>query len=293
MALRFRDGFVRILDYRIYYKTIGRPSKGTVLCLHGGPGVDHWTDINMADLAPLGYRVVWYDQLGCGRSEKPTSYRNYTIERSGDEAEAVRQHLHLGRVHMWGHSYGGCLALQTILNHPTGFRSLIVSSGFANTAEWLAELRRLISRLPAKMRMAIEAGEAKGKYDDPRYKKAMAEFMRRHFSDRRVRSWNAAMATVNTKIARTMMGDPEAFPVTGNLASWNVTPKLKQIRVPTLVTVGTRDLATPACARTIHRGIRGSKLVIFRKSGHDALSKERDLYIDTVSGFLDNVLHSR
>ena len=57
-ALRFRDGFVRALGYRIYYKSIGEPSKGTVLCLHGGPGVDHWTEINMADLAPLGYRVV-------------------------------------------------------------------------------------------------------------------------------------------------------------------------------------------------------------------------------------------
>jgi proline iminopeptidase len=140
--------------------------------------------------------------------------------------------------------------------------------------------------------MAIEAGEAKGKYDDPRYKKAMAEFMRRHFSDRRVRSWNAAIATVNPNIARTMMGDPEGFAVIGNLASWNVKPKLKQIHVPTLVTVGARDLATPACAKTIHRGIRRSKLVIFRKSGHDALSKERDLYIATVRNFLDNVSHS-
>lgn len=291
MALGFRDGFVSVLGYRIYYKSIGRPLKGTVLCLHGGPGVDHWGEINMADLASFGYRIVWYDQLGCGRSEKPRSYRNYTIERSADEAEAARQDLRLGRVHLWGHSYGGCLALQTILSHPRGFLSLVVSSGFASTAEWLAELRRLISRLPARMRMAIEAGEAKGRFNDPRYKKAMAEFMRRHYSDRRVTPYDAAIVTRNLKIMKTMMSDPEAFTVTGNLASWNVKPKLKQIRVPTLVTVGARDLATPTCARTIHRGIRGSRLVIFRKSGHDALSKERDLYIDTVRNFLDNVSH--
>jgi len=289
MVLRFREGFVRVLGYRIYYKSIGKPSKGTILCLHGGPGVDHWGEINMADLAPLGYRVVWCDQLGAGRSEKPRSYRNYTIERSADEAEAVRRRLRLGRVHLWGHSYGGCLALQTVLSHPRGFLSLIVSSGFSNTAEWLAELRRLISRLPVKMRMAIEAGEAKGKYDDPRYKKAVAEFMRRHYSDRRVRSYNEAITTANLKIMRTMMSDPEAFTVTGNLAPWNVKPKLKQIHVPTLVTVGARDLATPACAKVIHRGIRGSKLVIFRKSAHDAPFKERDLYIETIRKFLDGV----
>ena len=262
-----------------------------LLCLHGGPGVDHWTEINMADLASSGYRVVWYDQLGCGKSEKPRSYRNYMIERAADEAEAVRRRLRLGRVHLWGHSYGGSLALQTILSHPRGFLSLVVSSGFASTAEWVAELRRLISQLPTETRMAIEASEAKGRFDDPRYKKAVAEFMRKHFSDLRVTPYNMAIATINTKIMRAMTGDPEAFTVTGNLSSWNVKRKLKQIRVPTLVTVGARDLVTPACARTIHRGIRGSRQVIFKRSGHDALSRERDLYIETVRNFPDNVSH--
>ena len=135
--------------------------------------------------------------------------------------------------------------------------------------------------------------QAKGRFDDPRYKKAAAEFMRRHFSDLRVTPYNIAIATGNTKIMRAMVGESEAItaPMTGSLASWNVKRKLKQIRVPTLVTVGVRDLVTPACARTIHRGIRGSRLVIFRKSGHDALSKERDLYIETVRNFLDNVSH--
>jgi proline-specific peptidase len=162
MVLRFRDGFVRALGNSIYYKSIGEPSKGTILCLHGGPGGSHWSCINMADLAPLGYRVVWYDQLGCGQSEKPTSYRNYTIARSAEEAEAVRRQLHLGRVHLWGYSYGGFLALQTMLDHPNGFLSLVVTSACANTAEWLVEIRGLICPLPAKMRRAIEVGEEKG-----------------------------------------------------------------------------------------------------------------------------------
>jgi proline-specific peptidase len=137
--------------------------------------------------------------------------------------------------------------------------------------------------------MAVEAGEAKGRYDDPMYKKALAEFMRRHFSDLRVTPYNMATDTINLKIMKTMACDPEAFTVIGNLASWNVKGKLNQIRVPTLVTVGARDLVTPACARIIHRGIRGSRLVMFKKSGHDALFKERDLYMETVRNFLDEV----
>jgi proline iminopeptidase len=291
MGFEFRDGFVRALGYRIYYKTIGRPSKGTILCLHGGPGGNHWSGIDMADLAQFGYRVVWYDQLGCNRSEKPRSYRDYTIERSADEAEAVRRGLRLGRVHLWGQSYGGSLALQTILSRPEGFLSLVVSSGFASTAQWVAELRRLVSRLPTKTRMIIETSEAKGRFDDPRYKKAAADFMQRHFSDLRVAPYNLSMmGTFNARIMRAMgVSDAITLPVTGSLASWNVIPKLKQIRAPTLVTVGARDLVTPSCARTIHRGINGSKLVIFRNSGHDALFRERELYIATVRDFLDHL----
>jgi proline-specific peptidase len=139
------------------------------------------------------------------------------------------------------------------------------------------------------MRKAIEAGEAKGRFDDPRYKKAVAEFMGRHFSDLQVTPYEMTIGTTNAKIVRIMTGEPDAIAVTGNLASWNVKGKLNQIRVPTLVTVGARDLVTPSCARTIHRGIRRSRLVIFKKSGHDALFKERDLYMETVRNFVDNV----
>lgn len=293
MALRFHDGFVRALGHRIYYLSIGNPSKGTVLCLHGGPGLDHWPGLNMADLAPFGYRVVWYDQLGCGKSEKPRSYRNYTIERSADEVEAVRRSLRLGRVHLWGYSYGGCLALQTVLNHPEEFLSLVVSSAYASAAEYIAELGRLVSELPADKRVIIEECESKGKFDDPKYKEVDAEFTRMHNSDLRVTPYNFAVSTNNMKIAKTMIGEePKASTVTGNLASWNVKLKLKQIHIPTLVTVGARDFVTPTCARTIHRGIRDSRLVIFRKSGHDAIFKERDLYIEIIKGFLDSVSHS-
>jgi proline iminopeptidase len=133
--------------------------------------------------------------------------------------------------------------------------------------------------------------KAKSKFDSPGYKKAVAEFMRRHFSDLRVTPYDMIIGANNTEILRVMTGEPDAFTVTGNLASWNVVRKQKQIRVPTLVTVGARDLVTPACARTIHRGVRHSRLVIFRRSGHDALYKERDLYMETVRSFLDKVSH--
>ncbi|MDV3278089.1 MAG: hypothetical protein LYZ69_06440 [Nitrososphaerales archaeon] len=62
------QGFVEVLGYRLFFRSFGRDERGTVLCLHGGPGATHDYLLPMADLSNHGYRVVFYDQLECGRS---------------------------------------------------------------------------------------------------------------------------------------------------------------------------------------------------------------------------------
>lgn len=57
-------GRVRELGYRLLCTPLGRPEKGTLLVLHGGPGFDKLYLLSLFDLAPHGLRVVLYDQLG-------------------------------------------------------------------------------------------------------------------------------------------------------------------------------------------------------------------------------------
>ena len=63
------DGYVTVLGRRIYYKSFGEGKKECLLCLHGGPGLTHDYLLPLSDLVGFGYRVVFYDQLGCGKSE--------------------------------------------------------------------------------------------------------------------------------------------------------------------------------------------------------------------------------
>ena len=79
-----------------------------LLCLNGGPDLscDYLRDA-LSAVAEHGYRVVAYDQLGCGQSGKPRDRRLWTIARYAREVEAVRNALGLGRVHLLGHSWGG------------------------------------------------------------------------------------------------------------------------------------------------------------------------------------------
>jgi proline-specific peptidase len=84
----------------------------------------------------------------------------------------------------------------------------------------------------------------------------------------------------------TMWGPSEFGPVTGRLRNWDVTGRLPEIQVPTLVTGGRHDEARPAHLAVLAEGIRGAELVIFENSSHMAFIEERGPYIQTVSDFL-------
>src|SRR5207245_11213006 len=86
----------------------------------------------------------------------------------------------------------------------------------------------------------------------------------------------------------TMTG-PNEFTIIGTIKDWDVTDRLPTIHLPTLVTVGRYDEVTPRVAESIHRGIKGSKLVRFEKSAHLAMWEERAHYIEVLRDFLDHV----
>ena len=282
-------GFAKVLGYRLFYRSFGAADKGTVLCLHGGPGASHDYLLPLADLAQFGYRVVLFDQLGCGRSQRPRGTALYTTDHHVEEVEGIRRALRLGRVHLMGSSYGGALVLATALKHPRNLRSLIVSSGLASTPLTVREMGRLIERLPAKPRATIREYSAKGDFRHPDYLKAVDVFYRRHLCRLPIWPHELVQTMDHTGIVYEVMNGPNEFTITGRIRDWDVTDQLPKIRIPTLVTVGRYDEVTPRVAREIQQGIRGSKLVVFTKSSHLAFWEERPLYMEVVRDFLDGV----
>lgn len=283
------QGFVKVLGYRMFYRSFGTASKGTVLCLHGGPGASHEYLLPIADLASFGYRVVLFDQLGCGHSQEPRGTRLYTVEHNIEEVEGVRRALGLGRVHLFGSSYGGALVLATALRYPRSLRSLVVASGLASIPLTVREMGRLIDRMPPALRQTIRTCNARGDFQNPRYLEAVDAFYRRHLCRLPVWPHEVVQSLENAGLVYQVMNGPNEFTITGRIADWDVTDQLPRIRLPTLVTVGRYDEVTPRVARAIHRGIRGSKLVQFNESSHMAFWEERPRYIEVVRDFLDRV----
>ncbi|MFY9605338.1 MAG: proline iminopeptidase-family hydrolase [Thermoplasmata archaeon] len=273
------EGYINVLGCNIYYRSFGRPDKGTVLALSGGPFGVHNGLLPMADLVQFGYRIVMYDYLGCGRSDRPKNAKYYTQSRTVDEVEGVRRALRPGRVHLLGLSYGGALALDVALRYPKSLRSLVISSGFASNAhhsEWNPHL-------PRGIRDTITRYSDKGDFKNPKYLAAKEVFNRTQLC--RLRVWPYDLWYGLKLLYDDNIGDD----LPDRLEGWDITDRLPEIRLPCLITAGKYDLESPKSARAIHRGVRGSKLVMFENCSHAALWEDRVRFMEVVRDFLDGV----
>jgi len=152
-----------------------------ILLLNGGPGLpcDYLRDSHSC-LIDDGYRVVAFDQLGTGRSDRPTDPALWTITRYVEEVETVRRALDLGRVHLIGQSWGGWLGIEYALTHPGALRTLVLENTAADIPHLVSELERLRGALGPETVAMMQRHEAEGTLDHPEYQAAITILNYRH-----------------------------------------------------------------------------------------------------------------
>jgi proline iminopeptidase len=214
------------------------------------------------------------------------------MERAVAEVAAVREALGLERMHLFGNSWGGWLAMQYVLDRQPSLESLTISSSPPSVERAVREMNELKRRLPADVQRVLDDHEAREFYDCPEYTAAIMVFYKRHLC--RLEQWPEGVERAlgpgfGAGPYQTMWGPSEFGPVTGNLKGWDITERLGEIRVPTLLTVGRHDEMWPSHMQDMQARIPGSELVIFEDSSHMAFVEERDTYIATMNRFLDQV----
>ena len=123
----------------------------------------------LVDLVPSGYGVVFYDQSGCGRSDRPTNPLLFTIERAVEELEEFRKVSNLGRIHLLGSSYGGLLALTYALKYESHVRSIITTGGLHSVPMARKEIEKMRLKLPRELLETMKYFEEKGDFSNPKY----------------------------------------------------------------------------------------------------------------------------
>jgi proline-specific peptidase len=289
-TLAVHEGRIPFGGATTWYKVVGegeQPGRQPLLCLHGGPGGPHDYLESMQELARTGRRVIFYDQLGCGRSPYPSDPGKWTVELFLDEIDAVRDALGLDRLHVLGQSWGGMLAMEYALTQPTGVESLTICDSPASIPQWVAEANRLRAELPADVQETLVRHEEAGTTDDPEYERACVAFYDRHVC--RVRPYpdfvQRTFDQMPNEVYLTMNG-PSEFHSIGTLKDWDIIPRLGEITIPALVISGRYDEATPLIAETVRDGIPGAEWVLFDESSHMPHVEEPERFLEVVSEWL-------
>lgn len=281
--IRLREG------HKVWTRRVGSgPVK--VLLLHGGPGFSHDYLECFADFLPQqGFEIYFYDQLGCGFSDRPDDGRLWNLARYVEEVEQVRAALRLEHFVLIGHSWGGILAVEYALRpYATHLRAVVISNMTASMADYAGYTNQLKNALPAAVLKRLEALEGAGQRASEEYSAVVVnELYPRHvcrvqpFPEPVQRTFRKA----NVKIYNQMQGADE-FVVSGNLRGWDRWRDLGRIRTRTLVMGARYDEMNPQSIRREAQLIPDARLFISDTGSHLTMWDDQRRYFAALTAFL-------
>jgi proline iminopeptidase len=281
------EGFIPVPGGKVWYRAVGENKNTPLLVLHGGPG---FSTYDMEELQGLANErmVIFYDQLGSGRSERPRDKSLWEVDRFVEELQTIRDHLQLEQVHILGHSWGTMLGASYMLTKPIGVRSIVFSSPCLSAKLWAKDQDEYRKELPSEIQEILNSEEQKGTTNSKEYEEAMMEVYRRHVC--RLDPWPETLLQSfefsNLDVYHTMWGPSEFFP-TGTLKDFDVTVRLHEIEIPSLFLAGKYDEATPKTTEYYSSLTKHSQFHVFENSSHTAYLEEPREYLQVVSGFLE------
>lgn len=286
-------GFVEVSGGRIWYQRMGAGEATPLLVIHGGPGSRSCG--YLASLAQLAESrpVIVYDQLGSGRSDRPSDKTLWNLPRFVDEVVRLRAALQLDELHLLGHSWGGAVALEYMLTqHPTGVQSLTLAGPLIDTGQWIEDANVLRSRLPKETQAALSASELSQDYGSAAYRTA-ADVYNARFLARS--GWPMAPVPqcegsggFNAEIYLYMWG-PTEFTATGTLLNFDRTDRLHELTLPVLFIVGRFDEARPETMLEFQQLVPGSIVEVIEDAAHASMVDQPERFNGAVGKFLNSV----
>ena len=301
----------RVMDmgdgHRIYVEQCGNPNGIPVLVLHGGPG-GGCSPAMRRYFDPAVYRVVLFDQRGCGRSRPHATVENNTTWHLIKDIEAIRTVLGIDRFIVFGGSWGATLALIYAITHPSRVRQLVLRGVFLSMQselDWFygggagAFFPELWARFVAPIPEA-ERGNLIAAYNRRLFSGVVAD----EFQAARIwANWENALASVHSDgpLGESPSDYARAFARLENhyfanagfleCDGWILQQKHKIAHIPAVIVQGRYDMiCPPISAAKLAQGWQMAMLKIIPMAGH-ALSEPG--ISEALVGVMDGLRGSR
>jgi proline iminopeptidase len=264
--------------HRMYYEEHGSLTGKPVVVLHGGPGGGlQRSALKCFDLEQ--WRVVLYDQRGCGRSEPFLETRANTTWHLVADIERLRAHLKISTWTIFGGSWGSTLALAYTSRHPTAVVGLILRGIYLAEpweTRWLYEEGGASRVRPREWARFVHGahGTRRLLY---RYRRLLKNRGTRRAAARAWTTWEHSLSFVKPRIDKTNVPNQESLAVLEThyfahncwLRPGQLLTAARRIRVPTVIVQGQLDLVCPAAsAVALASAIPNSRLELIEGAGH-------------------------
>lgn len=268
---------VPVGDTSLYARAVGRGQP--VIVLHGGPDFDHGYLLPEMDRFQDAFRLIYYDQRGRGRSAERVRPEDVTLASDVDDLDTVRRRFRLETTALLGHSWGAVLALEYALRHPSRVSHLILMNpGPASASDFAALRKAYLEKLGADMdRQRTILASAAYQAGEP---DAVTARYRIHFKPalKRLDDYERLMArmrlgfTTQGKegIVKARAVEDQLMRDTWQAAGYDLLPRLRSLRLRTLVLAGDHDFIPIEIAEHIADAIPNARLVTTRDCGHFA-----------------------
>jgi proline-specific peptidase len=280
-------GKIPVTGGDIWYRIVGTGNAVPLLALHGGPGFPHNA---LGCVGRLGKErpVVFYDQLGCGKSDRPEDPSLWVMERFIEELEIVRESLGLEETILLGHSFGAALAVEYLLQKPDGVKKLVLMGPLISAKMWLEDTARLKSELPPDVLATIEKHERAGTTDSDDFREAALVYYDKHVCrvDPKPASYIESIEGFGRDVFNYMWG-PNEFTCLGSLSQFERLERLHEIDVPTLFLCGRYDEATPESVELFHKRMPGSQMHVFEHASHNPQLEQPEEFLQVMREFLN------
>lgn len=289
-TLAVGEHYLTVGGVRLWYRVAGRPTGVPLVFLHGGPG--EGSQLFQAFGGPQlekTQRVVYLDQRGGGRSERPKDPSNYSIAIMVEDIEHLRKHLGVEKIVLLGHSFGTNLALEYAAKYPQRTAAVVLTAAAANLLRSLdLQCHRLQSKDPGAYRRAI-AGLKEGAFPRCDIRAAYTGDAARAFTERNLFPDPAVAKQVNALEEANTGEVAGALFQKGYLQYRFAHPE--KVRAPVLVIAGGRDFqAAIEPQRDLVKALPRGQLIEYPNNGHFMFVEDPQRVARDVTTFLRRVL---
>ncbi len=285
-ALRFQEKYVKVKDAELYCRSMGEGEP--LIVVHGGPGLSQEYLLPHLEKLAKNNFVIFYDQRGCGKSKGIVTPETITMKKFIKDLKKVREAYQLDKVSLLGHNWGGLLALQYALKHPTTVNKLILLNSHPDTSsdrevflkEWVKRMTPYIKEF-----IHIEQTREFAEGNPETYQKYFNLVFRTYFANPQLVDKLSFLESSKANLD----GRKTAKILRDNFLShpFDLNKAVHKLKCPTLIIHGDKDPIPLKAAYHLKGSIPRSTLVVLKDCGHFPYIEKPDELFPLLTSFLN------